>query len=117
MSCSRKSDSEGSHDLTAAGLQERGDQDMKKRRRQNVWFKARVAQETMKVERSVSELAAEHGVYLQAWETGSQGKAGIGAQIIFYNHLRLHAAHGGQPPSVVYFNTIETDLTPGNWTV
>jgi putative transposase len=29
----------------------------------------------------------------------------------FYNnaHQRPHTAHGGQPPVVVYFNTIETD--------
>jgi hypothetical protein len=31
--------------------------------------------------------------------------------IAFYNHLRPHAANGGQPPAVVYFNSIETDLT------
>jgi hypothetical protein len=29
--------------------------------------------------------------------------------IAFYNHQRPHAAHGGQPPAVVYFNAIETD--------
>ncbi len=48
-------------------------------------------------------------VYLLAWETGSQAKAGIGAQITVYNHQRPHAAHGGQPPAVVYFNTINPD--------
>ena len=48
-------------------------------------------------------------VYLHARETGSQAKAGIGHWITFYNHQRPHAAHGGQPPAVVYFNTIETD--------
>lgn len=48
-------------------------------------------------------------VYLHAWETGSQAKAGIGRWIAFYNHQRPHAAHGGQPPAVVYFNSIETD--------
>ena len=48
-------------------------------------------------------------VYLHAWETGSQAKAGLGRWITFYNHLRPHAAHGGQPPAVVYFNSIETD--------
>jgi putative transposase len=47
--------------------------------------------------------------YLHAWETGSQAKAGIGRWIAFYNHLRPHAAHGGQPPAVVHFNAIETD--------
>lgn len=48
-------------------------------------------------------------VYLHAWETGSQAKAGIGRWITFYNHHRPHAAHGGQPPAVVYFKGIETD--------
>ena len=48
-------------------------------------------------------------VYLHAWETGSQAQAGVGRWITFYNHLRPHAAHGGQPPAVIYFNSIETD--------
>jgi putative transposase len=48
-------------------------------------------------------------VYLHVWETGSQAKAGVGRWITFYNHLRPHAAHGGQPPAVGYFNNIETD--------
>jgi len=48
-------------------------------------------------------------VYLHAWETGSQARAGVGRWITFYNHQRPHAAHGGQPPAVVYFNAIETD--------
>ncbi len=47
--------------------------------------------------------------YLHAWETGSQAKAGIGRWITFYNNHRPHTAHGGQPPAVVYFNSIETD--------
>ena len=48
-------------------------------------------------------------VYLHAWKTGTQAKAGVGQWIAFYNHQRPHAAHGGQPPAVVYFNRIETD--------
>ncbi|RJL02869.1 transposase [Paracoccus aestuarii] len=48
-------------------------------------------------------------VCLHAWKTGSQAKTGIGRWITFYNHQRPHPAHGGQPPAVVYFNTIETD--------
>ena len=48
-------------------------------------------------------------VYLHAWETGSQARSGIGRWITFYNHQRPHTAHGGQPPAVVYFNSIETD--------
>ena len=48
-------------------------------------------------------------VYLHAWETGSQARAGIGRWITFYNHNRPHSAHGGKSPAVVYFNAIETD--------
>ena len=48
-------------------------------------------------------------VYLHAWETGSQARAGVGRWIAFYNYQRPHAAHGGQPPAVGYFNAIETD--------
>ena len=47
-------------------------------------------------------------VYLHAWETGSQAKAGVDRWITFYSHQRPHAAHGGQTPAVVYFNQIET---------
>lgn len=48
-------------------------------------------------------------VHLHAWQTGSQAKAGVGRWIAFYNHQRPHAAHGGQPPAMTYFNQIETD--------
>ena len=48
-------------------------------------------------------------VDLFARETGSQAKAGVGRRFTFYNQHRPHAAHGVQPPAVVYFNTIETD--------
>ena len=48
-------------------------------------------------------------VYLHAWETGSQAKAGVGRWVTFYNYLRPHAAHCGQPPAKVYFNSTETD--------
>jgi len=38
-------------------------------------------------------------VYLHAWETGSQAKAGVGRWITFYNHQRPHAAHAlNRPP-------------------
>jgi len=32
-------------------------------------------------------------VYLHAWETGLQAKAGIAHWMSFYNRQRLHAAH------------------------
>ena len=47
-------------------------------------------------------------VYLHAWETGSEAKAGIRKWMAFYNHKRPHAAHGGQPPAVVYWHRNET---------
>jgi len=48
-------------------------------------------------------------VYLHAWETGSQARAGIGRWMNFYNRQRPHAAHGGQSPAVVYWNAIQPD--------
>jgi putative transposase len=47
--------------------------------------------------------------YLHAWETGSQARVGIGRWIAFSNHQCPNTAHGGQPPAMVYFNTIATD--------
>ena len=51
-------------------------------------------------------------VYLHAWETGSEAKAGVGKWIEFYNHHRPHSALGGKPPAVVYWlrkNETQTD--------
>lgn len=42
-------------------------------------------------------------VYLHAWETGSEAKAGIGKWIEFYNDKRPHSALGGKPPAVLYW--------------
>ncbi|WP_111735912.1 IS3 family transposase, partial [Roseovarius amoyensis] len=36
-------------------------------------------------------------VYLHAWETGSEAKAGIRKWMTFYNHQRPHSALGGRP--------------------
>jgi putative transposase len=47
-------------------------------------------------------------VYLHAWETGSEAKAGVRKWIEFYNHKRPHSTLGGQPPAVVYWQRIET---------
>jgi transposase-like protein len=58
-----KSDSDGSCDLASAGLRERGDRDMQKRSNHGAGFEARVAPEAVKGARTVSELAAEHGVH------------------------------------------------------
>nr|WP_254682218.1 IS3 family transposase [Phaeobacter inhibens] len=47
-------------------------------------------------------------VYLHAWETGSEAKAGIRKWIEFYNPKRPHSALGGKPPAVVYWQKIES---------
>ena len=47
-------------------------------------------------------------VYLHAWETGSEAKAGVRKWIEFYNHKRPHSSLGGKPPAVVYWQRIET---------
>ena len=47
-------------------------------------------------------------VYLHAWETGSEAKAGDGKWMEFYNQKRPHSALGGQPPAVVYWQRNET---------
>ena len=46
-------------------------------------------------------------VYLHAWETGSQARAGVRQWMEFYNHRRPHKALGGQPPAVVYSLQVE----------
>jgi putative transposase len=48
-------------------------------------------------------------VYLHAWETGSQAKAGISTWMTFYNHHRPHSAHGGASPAVVYQTATQPD--------
>lgn len=48
-------------------------------------------------------------VYLHAWETGSEARAGIAKWVEFYNHKRPHSAHGRKPPAVVYW--LEKDET------
>jgi putative transposase len=47
-------------------------------------------------------------VYLHAWESGSEAKAGVKKWMEFYNHKRPHSALGGRPPAVVYWQRIET---------
>ena len=46
-------------------------------------------------------------VYLHAWDTGSEAKAGVGKWIKFYNRKRPHSALGGKPPAVVYWLRIK----------
>lgn len=42
-------------------------------------------------------------VYLHAWESGSEAKAGIRKWMAFYNHQRPHSALGGRPPAMLYW--------------
>jgi len=42
-------------------------------------------------------------VYLKAYETVSDARAGISRYFDFYNSRRPHSAHGGRTPDVVYF--------------
>jgi putative transposase len=46
-------------------------------------------------------------VYLHAWDTGSQARAGVRNWMESYNHRRPHNALGGRPPAVVYSLQIE----------
>ncbi|WP_376780431.1 integrase core domain-containing protein [Paracoccus jeotgali] len=48
-------------------------------------------------------------VYFTLEGPSRKAKAGIGRWTAFYNYQRPHAAHGRQPPAVIYFNQIETD--------
>jgi putative transposase len=41
-------------------------------------------------------------VYLQAFETGSQARTGIGGWIDYYNTSRPHSAFDGRTPEEVY---------------
>ncbi len=68
---------------------------------------------TIFIERLWRSLKHE-GVYLHAWETGSQARAGVGRGITFYTHLRPHTAHGGRTPAMVYVNSIATDQRAGS---
>ena len=42
-------------------------------------------------------------VYLHAWETGTEARAGIRTWMTFYNDQRPHSALGGKPPAVFYW--------------
>ena len=41
-------------------------------------------------------------VYLNAFETGSEAREGIGAWITYYNHKRPHSSHGLLTPGEAY---------------
>ncbi len=41
-------------------------------------------------------------IYLHAFSGGREARQGIGDWMVFYNHRRPHAAHGGETPVKVY---------------
>lgn len=41
-------------------------------------------------------------VFLNAFETGSDARSGIGAWIDYYNHRRPHSSFGGRTPDEVH---------------
>ncbi|MDH2910535.1 MAG: integrase core domain-containing protein, partial [Candidatus Eremiobacteraeota bacterium] len=45
-------------------------------------------------------------VYLHAYESGSQARAGIGKYITFYNGARPHSALDGRTPGAAYFTKL-----------
>jgi putative transposase len=59
------------------------------------------------VERLWRALKYEY-VFLRAWETGSEAKAGVRKWIKFYNYKHPHSALGGKPPAVIYWQRNET---------
>ncbi|SEP59207.1 Integrase core domain-containing protein [Thalassovita taeanensis] len=46
-------------------------------------------------------------VYMHAWETGSEARAGVKTWMDFYNNKRPHSALGGKPPAVIYWQRNE----------
>ena len=46
-------------------------------------------------------------VYLHAFETGSEAKAGIGKWLAYYNVERPHSTHGILTPDEAYASKIE----------
>ena len=59
------------------------------------------------VERQWRSLKYEY-VYLHAWETGSEAKAGVRKWIEFYNQRRSHSALGDKPPAVIFWQRNDT---------
>ncbi|WP_425332428.1 integrase core domain-containing protein, partial [Rhodoblastus sphagnicola] len=59
----------------------------------------------------------------EGWEKLARLPVEIARWITFYNRQRPHAAHGGRPPAVVYWNAIQPDQQAkkyrsslsGNW--
>ncbi len=48
-------------------------------------------------------------VFLNAFETGSETRTGIGRWIDYYKHQRPHSSYAGRPPGEVYATTEMTE--------
>jgi putative transposase len=49
-------------------------------------------------------------IYLHAYNSVSDARAGIGNYLSFYNHRRPHTEHGGDTPDNMYFSCSSYDL-------
>lgn len=49
-------------------------------------------------------------IYLHAYNTVSDAKAGIGKYLSFYNQRRPHSEHGGESPETMYFENLTLKL-------
>ena len=54
-------------------------------------------------------------VYLHAWETGSEAKAGVGKWIEFHNRKRPHSALGGTPPPAAVYWLRKDETQTDQW--
>ena len=46
-------------------------------------------------------------IYLHAYDSVSDARAGIGKYLLFYNQRRPHFKHGGETPARMYFDNLE----------
>ena len=46
-------------------------------------------------------------IYLHAYDTVSDARAGIGKYLMFYNQRRPHSEHGGETPATMYIENLE----------
>jgi len=48
-------------------------------------------------------------VYLHAYDSGSEAKAGLGNYVHYYNHERPHSSLGGRTPDMAYHSALAAD--------
>jgi putative transposase len=59
-------------------------------------------------DRALLKVAPYEEVYLHAYESAREAKAGIGRYITFYNSERPHSTLDGNTPDAVYFKSPPT---------